>query len=317
MLTIIGIGRKNGWLFLFFALILRGGIACKSEKKEEAAAEEPKPRAQVTVAAATTGNMTDQVPLSAVTAYLQRNNVTAPVPCFLAEVKVKLGQTVQKGDILYELESKERKALGNSFPEDSTLARLGKITIQAPISGIITVLDRQQVGDYVAEGNPLCTITENQSVIFQLNVPYEFNRLTRIGETYSVILPDKRQIRAKLTLPLSTVNVQAQTQQFWLKPEGSIFLPEGLIATVMLTVNQKGNAQIVPKECVLSDELLKNFWVMKLIDDSTAVKVPVQLGMKNGQQIEITKPTFSSKDLILTSGNYGLEDTTSVRIVKE
>ena len=317
MPIITGIGRKNAWFFLFSALILRGGIACHSTKTEESATDDIKPHAQVSVVSVSTGGMSDQVPLSAVTAYLQRNNVAAPIPCFLSKVKVKLGQMVQKGDVLYELESKERKALGNAFPEDSLLTQLGKITIKAPISGIITVLDRQQIGDYVAEGSPLCTITENQSVVFILNVPYEFNRLTRVGETYSVILPDKRQINAKLTLPLSTVNAQAQTQQFWLKPETSIFLPEGLIATVMLTVKQKGNAQIVPKDCVLSDELMKDFWVMKLIDDSTAVKVPVQLGMKNGQAIEITNPLFNAKDRLLSSGNFGLADTTLIQIIKE
>ena len=316
MRTIIGIGRKNSAFCLFFVLILRGSTACRH------AAEAPPtfeivPKAQVTVAHISTGNMLEQVPLSAVSAYVQRNVVTAPVPCFLAVVRVKLGQTVRKGDVLYELESKERKALGNAFDSDTTFARLGKITIYAPINGIITTLDRQQTGDYVAEGSPLCTITENQSIVFQLNVPYEYNRFTHLGNHYTIILPDKRLIQAQLTLPLTTVNPLAQTQQFWLKPDGQIFLPEGLIATVMLTLNQKGNAQMLPKEAVLSDELLKDFWIMKLIDDSTAVKIPVVLGMKNVQQVEIVSPKFSSQDAILTTGNYGLADTAAVRVVKE
>ena len=82
-------------------------------------------------------------------------------------------------------------------------------------------------------------------------------------------------------------------------------------------INQKGNAQILPKDCVLSDELMKDFWVMKLIDDSMAVKVAVRLGMKNGQKVEITNPRFNSKDRILSSGNFGLADTTLIQIVKE
>ncbi len=285
------------------------------DKKEETPAEVQRPKAQVTATSVSFGDMNEQVPLSAITAYVQRNMMTAPIPCFLLEVKVKLGQSVKKGEVLYVLESKEHKALGDAFKDDPSLAHLGIITVQAPINGIVTVLDRQQVGDYVTEGNPLCTITENNSVVFQLNVPYEYNRLTHVGESYTIVLPDKRQIRAKLTLPLTTVMPTAQTQQFWLKPESEMFFPEGLIATVMLTLNHKSNTQTLPKECILSDELLKDFWVMKMINDSTAVKTPVKLGMRNLQAVEITEPKFDVKDKILSDGNYGLSDTAAVKIM--
>ncbi len=340
MLTIIGTGKKGFWTLdvgrwtldkkilvilskvqspkskvLFCFLFL---IACKNAApKEDAPAADVQPKAQVTVAAVTIGDMNEQVPLSAVTAYVQRNMVTAPIPCFLMEVKIKLGQSVHKGEVLYVLESKERKALGDTFKDDPSLANLGKITIEAPISGIVTVLDRQQVGDYVTEGNPLCTITDNNSVVFQLNVPYEYTALTHIDSYYTILLPDKKQIIAKLTRPLTTVLPTTQTQQYWLKPDTQMFLPEGLITTVMLTLNHKSNTQMLPKECVLSDELLKDFWVMKMINDSTAVKIPVQLGMRNLQQVEITNPKFNEKDKILSDGNYGLADTAAVKILSD
>ena len=334
MRTIIGIGKFGQWtldngqwsknknkffvlskvLYLLFIVLVLS--SCKSaDKKEETPAVDAQPKAQVTATGILFGDMSEQVPLSAVTAYVQRNMVNAPIPCFLMEVKIKLGQTVKKGEELYVLESKEHKALGDAFKDDKSLANLGKITITAPISGIITVLDRQQVGDYVTEGNPLCTITENSSIVFQLNVPYEYNSLAHTGEYYTIVLPDKKQIRAKLTRPLTTVMPTAQTEQYWLKPESQMFLPEGLIATVMLTLSHKSNTQMLPKECILSDELLKEFWVMKMINDSTAVKIPVQLGMRNLQQVEITNPKFNEKDKILSDGNYGLADTAAVLMV--
>ena len=304
----------KSFIFCLFSITLLLSSCKSKDKKEEAATADAQPKAQVTATGVSFGDMSEQVPLSAVTAYVQRNMITAPIPCFLMTVKIKLGQTVKKGEVLYVLESKEHKALGDAFKDDPSLANLGKITITAPISGIVTVLDRQQVGDYVTEGNPLCTITENSSIVFQLNVPYEYNSLTHIGEYYTIVLPDKKQIRAKLTLPLTTVTPTAQTQQYWLKPDAQIFLPEGLIATVMLTLNHKSNSQMLPKECVLSDELLKEFWVMKMINDSTAVKIPVQLGMRNLQQVEITNPKFNAKDKILSDGNYGLADTAAVKL---
>jgi hypothetical protein len=55
---------------------------------------------------------------------------------------------------------------------------------------------------------------------------------------------------------------------------------------------------------------------MKLINDSTAVKVPVTTGLVSGDEIEITSPVFSPADRFLNSGNFGLGDTAMVTIMK-
>jgi uncharacterized NAD(P)/FAD-binding protein YdhS len=62
----------------------------------------------------------------------------------------------------------------------------------------------------------------------------------------------------------------------------------------------------------LSNETLSEFWVMKMIDDTTAVKVPVKKGIETGDRVEILSPDFSPEDKILLSGNYGLADTALV-----
>lgn len=73
---------------------------------------------------------------------------------------------------------------------------------------------------------------------------------------------------------------------------------------------------MLPKSAVLSDELMQRFWVMKLINDSTAIKVPVTIGAQNDSLIEIKNPVFNSYDKILVSGNYGLSDTALVKVLK-
>jgi uncharacterized NAD(P)/FAD-binding protein YdhS len=52
---------------------------------------------------------------------------------------------------------------------------------------------------------------------------------------------------------------------------------------------------------------------MKMINDSTAVKVPVKTGLETGEKVEIISPDFSPQDRILVSGNYGLADTAKVK----
>ena len=61
---------------------------------------------------------------------------------------------------------------------------------------------------------------------------------------------------------------------------------------------------------------MENFWVMKLINDSTAIKVPVNRGISSGNRIEILSPLFSHGDRLISTGSYGLPDTANVSIIK-
>jgi hypothetical protein len=68
---------------------------------------------------------------------------------------------------------------------------------------------------------------------------------------------------------------------------------------------------------VLSDETENNFWVMKMIDSVTAVKIPVKKGLSTQDRVEILSPVFSPSDRILVSGNYGLPDTAKVNSARQ
>jgi hypothetical protein len=56
---------------------------------------------------------------------------------------------------------------------------------------------------------------------------------------------------------------------------------------------------------------------MRLIDDSTAAKVPVTKGLEINDKIEILSPKFSASDKFLLTGNYGLADTARIKIVEQ
>ncbi|GEP97736.1 hypothetical protein CCY01nite_39960 [Chitinophaga cymbidii] len=218
---------------------------------------------------------------------------------------------------MYEMETKERVALNNStITVDSSLRNFGQIIIKAPVSGIVTTIDRQQTGEYIMEGNPFCTITRNSDLAFQLNVPYEYHSLVERNRKCAIVLPDKSRIQGRIVKALSALNPVAQTQIYLVAPAGNTFLPEGLVASVLITTNSRPHAQVLPREAVLSDELMKNFWIMKLVNDTTAVKVDITTGISNENEMEIVSPVLSPADRIISEGNYGLADTASVKIIK-
>jgi multidrug efflux pump subunit AcrA (membrane-fusion protein) len=304
---------KKRNILIFISLLI---TACHTNQ-DETGEKEQKPKTQVQVTTIRRGNISDDLVLSATSVYLRRNSVTSSIPGFITRVNVKLGDRVRKGQVLYSLESKERKALGQDISKiDPSLQGFGLIDVKAPASGIVTTFDKQQTGEYVLEGTALCTIAESHDLAFEVNVPYEFSAIVKPGKQCLITLPDNSTHKATITTPLTTMNITAQTQTLLAKPEESLFLPENLLAKVQVSRTGTGEHQVLPKSCVLSDEMMKSFWVMKLQNDSTAIKVPVQTGNKNSREIEIISPVFQSGERIISSGNYGLTDTASIRIVK-
>lgn len=290
--------------------------ACNQAAGTSAALPDSKPKTLIKVVKPLKQDLKEVQKVFATSLYLKRNVITAPVPAFITRVYSKLGDKVTKGQVLYTLETKERRALqSESIRLDSTLQGFGYLTIRAPASGIISTLDKQQLGDYVLEGTQLCSIAESSQLAFQLNLPYELTQYVQKHPQCDILLPDNRTLKGTITAPLTSMNLLAQTQPYLIKPQHSEFLPENLIASVLITTHEQKQAQTLLKDCVLSDELMQHYWVMKLISDSTAVKVPVQTGITQADIIEILSPQFGSADLILSEGNYGLADTASVKVL--
>ncbi len=294
-------------LLLFFA-------ACKPANSDSEESQ-AKARSPVQVVSIRHGSISDNLYLSATTFYLKRNILTAQIPAFITKVNISLGDRITRGQVLYVLETKERRALGSqTISADSSLKNFGIIQVVAPASGIISTLDKNQTGDYVLEGTQLCTIAESNDLAFQVNVPYEYSQFAKTGNACMITLPDNSKHKGVITTPLAAMNALAQTQTILAKTPDVLFLPENLIVKVQISKAPEGNRQVLPKPCVLSDEMMQEFWVMKILNDSTAVKVPVKIGSKNDAEIEIDEPQFSDKDRILINGNYGLPDTASVII---
>ena len=115
---------------------------------------------------------------------------------------------------------------------------------------------------------------------------------------------------------MPNVDATSQTQNVILKIKGNQDIPENLIVKVRIPKKTSGSSIALPKAAVLSNETETEFWIMKLIDNNTAVKVPIEKGIETDDKVEILSPVLTSKDLILLTGNYGVADTIKVKVVK-
>lgn len=294
-------------IVLLSLIVSLGG--CGQRDASNGNIQEEKPGTAVTLTHAAFGKIEKEIILSATTAYQNKSVVSTPIPAFITEVLVQPGSRVKAGEILYRIESKEQHALG--------CGNRTTIPIQAERNGIVLNV-QQQAGSYVTEGAVLCSVAEAGSLVFEINVPYEQQRYARSGSRCMLELSDGTRLTATVHAPLATMNTASQSERVIARAKAP-FLPEGMNVKAVFTesgsFSDKG--MILPKSAVQSDETLTEHWVMKLADDSTAVKVPVEVGNSNASEIEIKSAALSPQDCIILTGGYGLEDGAKVVVTKE
>jgi len=300
--------------YIVFIVLLAFFTNCKNSK-ETVNEEVSRATTPVTVTSIQVAPIGEAITLNAVSVFHQKNSVKATTGGYIEKVFVKIGDIVPAGKILYSLKTKEADALGSIAGKDSTFHFKGLMVVKAPSAGIITELNKS-ANDYVADGEQLCVISQQNSFVFELSVPFEQNKYVHVGQNCSLLLPDSTFVTGTINSKLATVDAVAQTQVYVIKPNNDRYLPENLVATVEIIKNGKQHAQVVDKNCVLTNETVDSFWVMKLINDSTAVKVPIVKGISTDTRVEILSPKFGKDDRLLNSGNYGLPDTAFVKITK-
>ncbi|MEO6819751.1 MAG: efflux RND transporter periplasmic adaptor subunit [Ginsengibacter sp.] len=302
----------NQVLFLLFTIIIFN--SCKQKDSSTAAETIVEPRTPVTVTSISYDPLEESVELNATSVYLQKNVVKSNLIGYVQKANIKYGDFVKRGQTLFVLKTKEATAIGNSVNKlDPDFKFSGVNVIKADVSGYVTEVNHQS-GDYVQDGEQLAVINDSKSFVFVMNVPYEYNQYISVGNQVQLTLPDGERLLGTVKSSLPMVDSLSQTQAVSLSINSPHSIPVNLIAKVKIIKLKKTAAPTLEKKAVLSDETLNNFWVMKMINDSTAVKVPVKTGIETGDKVEILSPEFSQQDKILLNGNYGLADTALVTV---
>ena len=288
---------------------------------EDDAADETavKPRAVVTVGRVQTDTVTDVLELRAVSAYPAKDVLRATTTGYLLAPVPVPGQVVRAGQTVFTLQTKEARTLHlGQLTGDPKLRFSGIIRIKSPRGGVLATVDKL-AGDYVQDGEQLALVYDQTQFGFILDVPVTQLRYVHTGQRCRITLPDGRVLPGRVAELLPAADLAAQVQRYTVRPIGPApQLPENVTVTVELDKTAPYQATTLPRSAVLTDETQTDFWVMRLLNDSTAVKVPVQPGQEQpGSRVEIKSPRFSAQDRILVGGNYGLDDTAAVKVERK
>jgi len=285
-------------------------ISCKTKSTS---GEEQVPVVSVKTTAVKQGDIESMVNLNGKTIYLKKNIIVSPIPGYVVKMNIRYGDVVLKNDVLFEVQTKEGKALGNTntFKENA-----GIVTVLAPAGGIINELIINGTGGYVVEGGPMCSIVETGDFVIQMNVPFLYNALVKRNMKCKIILPDNTVLDGYVYKILPIINETTQTQNVLIKTSSSRHLPENLNLIVQFINEKHSRSLLVLKEAIMTNETQSEFWVMKIVDKNLAIKVPIIKGIENDSIIEISSPDIIKDDLLINEGAYGLPDSTIVKVVK-
>lgn len=302
--------KKNILFFIFFAVFFN---SCKDKTASEKPIDASIP---VTITTIDTTGMESYIDLNATATYLVKNSIKANATGYLSSVNVTANDYVTKGSILFSIKTREAKVLGNTINKiDPTLNFGGAIRVLSHTNGIVTMVNVQQ-GDYVQDGDALIAINDANSFAIVMSLPYELKKYIKVGQQLNVTLPDATNRTATVQKFLSTVDAPSQTQNVVLKINGKQDIPENLIVKVRINKTSNSKSISLPKSAILSDETETNFWIMKMINSNTAIKIPIEKGIETDDRIEIISPILNVEDKILITGNYGVADTIKVKVIK-
>jgi multidrug efflux pump subunit AcrA (membrane-fusion protein) len=288
-------------------------ISCSSEDKNDSSTFES--GTPVKIANPIRTDLTENISLNASTIFLKKEIVRSTFQGFIEKIYKNIGDVVNAGDSLFLTRTKESSASDTLQIKIGNRIFKGTITINVQANGVLTELN-YNTGDYVSEGEQLAIISNPSSLRINLNVPYQYVLKINRNSICTVLLPNGKIVKANIQKVLPSVDPTSQTQTFILKINNGEILPENLNVSVQIPLRRLKNVLTLPKSAVMSNETLDKFWVMKLINDSTAVRVDIQKGIENDSLVQISKPEFNLIDRIIYDGGYGLADTANVMVTR-
>jgi hypothetical protein len=285
-------------------------FSCQTRAPE---GEQKMPVVSVKVSPLTKGDIVREVSFNGTSVYLRKNLVVSPIAGYVSQVYVKYGEEVQKGQPLFEIQTRESKALQEG---DDHSADFGALVVNASSDGFIDDLASSEPGVYVAEASPLCSILNNNDLMIKANVPFEYNKIVTVGQRCTILLSDNSDINGSVSRILPVVDQASQTQEALIKPETGRVLPQNLNMMIKFVSARHRQAFLVSKSSLMTDETQSEFWIMRVENDSIAIKVPVTRGIAKDSIVEILSPQLDVNDLIIYEGAYGLPDSTVIETVR-
>ncbi len=260
-------------------------------------------------------NISDFIELNGSTVFLTKEIVRATFQGFIERAYKNIGDFVKPGEDLFQIKTMESAAADSLNISLGNKQFKGIINLKAKSEGVLTELNYHQ-GDFISDGEQLAVISNPSSMRIQVNVPFEDVSKTKIGNNCEILLPGGETLIGIIDRNIPKVDSTTQTQTYYIKLTSYKTLPENLNVTVRISFNNSNDVLVLPKSSVVTNVTQDSFWVMKLINDTTAVKINIKKGIENDSVVQVLNSDLKPDDKVILTGAYGLPDTAKVEITR-
>jgi len=192
-------------------------------------------------------------------------------------------------------------------------AQVNYSEIRSPIDGVVT--DRPLfAGETANAGTPLITVMETATLLAKTHIAQSLTQQMKLGDEAEIHVPGiDEPVPAKVSLISPALDPGSTTIEVWLKIDNkSGKLKVGTPVKVSITGVSQPKALKVPASSILTaQDGTKS--VMVIGSDGAAHRKPVTLGIVGDEDVQVTIGV-SAGDMVITSGAYGLDDGTKVKI---
>ncbi|HEY4150087.1 MAG TPA: efflux RND transporter periplasmic adaptor subunit [Chitinophagaceae bacterium] len=180
---------------------------------------------------------------------------------------------------------------------DYTQTLIDKTIIRAPFSGTVG-LRQVSPGAFVNTATIIATILQLDKVKVDFVLPEEYSNLVHVGSTVDVEVDAMRQLRHKATIIAMEPQVNVTTRNLKVRAlmEGGGLNP-GAYVKVYVSAGIDKNAIMVPTNSIIPDD--KNNQLI-LVKDGKAEFVNVQTGLREANNVEITKGVKAGDTVVVT-----------------
>jgi multidrug efflux pump subunit AcrA (membrane-fusion protein) len=321
-------------------VVIAAGCGRKTSSEDEEGGGQGKAIVAVKATPLRRGDMEIAVQATGKVDALRKQKLFSPVAGRVTSVLALEGASVQAGDVLAVIQTKESQAAiagaealvrsaktSEQKAEAQRALDLAKstensVSIRASVNGSVSTRSISE-GEFVAENAELFTVIDLSTLMFMSDVPARDLPSLTVGQRCSIFLQalGGRRLPAVLEAINPQSDVMSQTVKVRLKfspmdPGVRKLLKTDMIGDVRIITGMHRGVFIVPKAALLRNDESNSYTIVTFSRDSLSISVPVEVKGMTDSTVAIGNHSLKEGMSVITEGSYALADSTRITLVR-
>jgi membrane fusion protein (multidrug efflux system) len=213
-----------------------------------------------------------------------------------------------------EYDMQENELAGFKADQAYIEAQLAKTNITAPFSGVIG-LKNISPGSFVSPTTPIASLIQVQPLYVEFSIPEKYSAMFKKGIDVKF---SNDQLKSQQTFSASIYAIEPRVDEITktiraraMYTGSDLFYP-GSFVKVYVDLGKTNDALMIPTQCVIATLKGQKVFVSR---DGIAVDVPVEIGVRTDEKIEIVKG-LSPGDTVITTGLLSIKKDSRLKLLK-